>query len=236
MPWEDIGSVDTGSVPNDAGWIDWAQRFALSYIKLVCGGPPPGCDVDIFSVDHELGSYPTLGVWYDFGGPPDRYIHRCEEALEVFNRAIEWGDLKEHFESIALLDEERDGSADDGKEPGDWDTGADEAVVDDSTGDGHPAVCVGATVFSEIGCTACWAPDAASAWDAVQNTSIQHSLVDESHFIVSIRRCPACAQRYVQVTTEMIDWQNGEDPVHRIVMPIDDTECTLLVADAPPSN
>ncbi|HEX7371117.1 MAG TPA: hypothetical protein VF284_12640 [Rhodanobacteraceae bacterium] len=238
MPWEDIGSVDTGSVPNDAGWIDWAQHFALSYIKLVCGDPPSGCDLDIVSVDHELGSYPTLGVYYDFGGPPDGYIRRCEEALDVFNRAIDWGKLGAHFESTVLLDEEYVSDCDDDNRegPDSSDAEADIFVTGGRTGDDVPASRADATVFTEMGCTACWAADAAAAWQAFQSTSIRHYLIDEPHFIVSIRQCPTCGQQYLQVTTEMIDWQNGEDPVHRVVMPIDDVECQSLVAATPLPN
>lgn len=59
MPWEGIGSLDTGSVPGDGAWIHWCQRFAKSCTLMVCGDPPPGCDLDLTGGDHALGSYPT---------------------------------------------------------------------------------------------------------------------------------------------------------------------------------
>jgi hypothetical protein len=61
-------------------------------------------------------------------------------------------------------------------------------------------------------------------------------LVDEAHFIVSIRKCPVCGQQFLQVTTEIIDWQGGEDPVFRTVMPINTAERTTLEATHPMTN
>lgn len=117
MPWEDIGSVDTGSVPGDAAWIKWCQRFAKSYILMVCGDPPPGCDLDITECDYELGSYPTLGVWYDWWEPSD-YIHRCEAALSTFNRAIEWGELRGYLDEALAFDEDDGGAYEDDENDG----------------------------------------------------------------------------------------------------------------------
>ncbi|HEU4872420.1 MAG TPA: hypothetical protein VFT44_04910 [Pyrinomonadaceae bacterium] len=36
--------------------------------------------------------------------------------------------------------------------------------------------------------------------------------------------CPSCSQRYLQVTTETVDWKDGEDPIFRTIIPIDDEE------------
>jgi len=58
----------------------------------------------------------------------------------------------------------------------------------------------------------------------VRATPIQAKLIDEAHFIVSIRACPKCRQHYLQVTTETVDWQDGEDPIHRTVIPLDPEE------------
>ena len=87
--------------------------------------------------------------------------------------------------------------------------------------------------MSQIGCDRCWAPEASKAWDVIKNVPIEARLIDESHFIVQIRSCPSCSQSYLQVTTEVVDWQDGEDPVSRTVIPIDDEERARLIAAQP---
>ena len=39
----------------------------------------------------------------------------------------------------------------------------------------------------------------------------EHTLIDESHFSISILRCPECSQRFVSIFTELIDWEDGDD-------------------------
>lgn len=77
---------------------------------------------------------------------------------------------------------------------------------------------------TDSGCEACWSQDAAVAWERVTRAPIEAYLIDETHFIVSIRRCRACSRNYLQVTTETIDWDDGEDPIQRTVMPITPAE------------
>lgn len=96
MGWESIGSVDTGDIPNDLEWIDLCQDLAIRYIRFVCGEPPPGLTLGIMQNDHDLGSYPSIGVWSEFS-PEFDYVNACEEALDIFNNAIEWNRLKEHL-------------------------------------------------------------------------------------------------------------------------------------------
>jgi hypothetical protein len=96
MPWESIGSVSTGDLPEDEAWILWCLRFAKKYIELVNGDPPLGCNLDIMHHEHELGEYPSLGVWYEYEQPSD-YIIRCELSLDVINDAISWDELQKHF-------------------------------------------------------------------------------------------------------------------------------------------
>ena len=82
----------------------------------------------------------------------------------------------------------------------------------------------------EYGCEKCWSSDASEAWTAVTSIPIQAHLIDESHYIVSIRLCPSCSQHYLQVTTETVDWKDGEDPIYRTIIPIDDAERTELTS------
>ncbi len=84
--------------------------------------------------------------------------------------------------------------------------------------------------MSDYGCEKCWSTEASEAWRAVTNIPIQTYLIDESHYIVSIRVCPSCSQHYLQVTTETIDWSDGEDPIYRTIIPIDDAERTELTS------
>ncbi len=82
----------------------------------------------------------------------------------------------------------------------------------------------------------CWSEDAPVAWERVKQASIEKYLVDEAHFIVSIRKCAACAQFFLQVTIERVDWQDGEDPIQRTVMPMSGAEGVELLRQCPPSE
>ena len=74
----------------------------------------------------------------------------------------------------------------------------------------------------EVGCKGCWSADAKAAWEVIKTVPIQERLIDESHYIVLVRGCPACGQHYLQVTTETIDWDDGEDPIYGTVVPVDE--------------
>lgn len=108
MSWESIGSVNTGDMPDDKSWILWSLRLAKKYIELVCGDAPDGSKLDVMWHDHDLGSYPTLGVWSDYGMPWD-YINSCERALEVFDKAVSWDELREYLDEHEE-DEEEEGT------------------------------------------------------------------------------------------------------------------------------
>ena len=55
-------------------------------------------------------------------------------------------------------------------------------------------------------------------------------LVDESHYIVTVRACPSCGQEFVRVFTERIDWDHGQDPQRITVLPITHEEADALIA------
>ena len=78
------------------------------------------------------------------------------------------------------------------------------------------------------GCETCWLSDASTAWVARQSLSLARTLIDESHFIVSIRTCTHCAQGFVSVFTETVDWEDGDDPQRWVVMPLTGNEATAL--------
>jgi hypothetical protein len=85
-------------------------------------------------------------------------------------------------------------------------------------------------IVDDYGCPACWPDDAGAAWNARAALVHDLTLVDESHFIVAIRRCGACHQRFISVFAETIDWTDGEDPQYRQLMPVNNDEIVLLAA------
>ena len=55
-------------------------------------------------------------------------------------------------------------------------------------------------------------------------------LVDESHFMASIRRCVLCGQHFLAMFCERVDWADGDDPQTRIVAPVSEPEARELQA------
>jgi hypothetical protein len=78
------------------------------------------------------------------------------------------------------------------------------------------------------GCERCWPSNADAAWEASRALTFVQHLISESHFIVSIRACACCNQRFISVFTEMIDWEGGDDPQYWTLMPITETEAAEL--------
>lgn len=97
MPWETVGSTSTGEMPGDEEWIVFSLELAKRYVEFVCGSPPEGCELGVAWHDHELGAYPTLGVWYECS-QPDAYSAACQSALETFDEAVDWNPLRRHWE------------------------------------------------------------------------------------------------------------------------------------------
>lgn len=81
-----------------------------------------------------------------------------------------------------------------------------------------------------FGCEACWPESADAAWEKSRQLKIYNYLIDDSHFIVSLRKCPDCGQLFVSVFTETVDWADGEDPQYRTIMPLMEQEATELEA------
>ena len=112
MSWESIGSVDTGQLPGDEAWIEFCQKLAIQYIKLVCGEPPPGATLGIMSHDHDLGTYTSIGLYSEHWIPSD-YASDCENALYVFDSAISWDELKDFYEKQLFTEDDEDEATDD---------------------------------------------------------------------------------------------------------------------------
>lgn len=141
MPWESIGSVGNGQMPGERDWILFCYDLALSYLRFKCGEPPPGCELEVMWHEHDLGEYPSLGI-YSENEPPWQYIHRCEAELERFDNAIDWAKIQtkqniaddnDPTENDHWADEETD-DADSGNRLRKWDIDEEvDRLFDDSS-------------------------------------------------------------------------------------------------------
>lgn len=80
-----------------------------------------------------------------------------------------------------------------------------------------------------FGCECCCGATAEALWGNLRNFARPHILIDQSHLIVSIRVCPACGQRWLQVFTELMDFEKGDDSQAWCVAPITAEESDSLV-------
>jgi hypothetical protein len=81
-----------------------------------------------------------------------------------------------------------------------------------------------------FGCAQCWPESADAAWEAWTRLTTDATLIDELHFIVSLRACSGCKQRFVAVMTETVDWADGEDPQYRTLLPLTPDEAQALAS------
>ncbi|MCC6681906.1 MAG: hypothetical protein IT445_13485 [Phycisphaeraceae bacterium] len=81
---------------------------------------------------------------------------------------------------------------------------------------------------SVSGCEVCMPPDAKQAWESSKNLKRMQQLVHDSHFWVSLHRCPACGQRFVFIFTELIDWDQGDDSQAFMHVPVTEEEASKL--------
>ena len=88
----------------------------------------------------------------------------------------------------------------------------------------------------EFGCNLCWPADASSAWGARDSLTRLKELIDESHFIATILACPRYEQQYISIFTEMIDWEDGNDPQYWTLLPITEDEAEGLIQRETPLN
>jgi len=71
-----------------------------------------------------------------------------------------------------------------------------------------------------FGCKRCWPSSAEAAWEARGELKREELLIDKSHYRVMILLCSACAQRFISIFSEKIDWAGGEDPQFWTVVPL----------------
>jgi hypothetical protein len=74
----------------------------------------------------------------------------------------------------------------------------------------------------DFGCARCYSDDAHEVMAYVHDGGmpIDRYLVDDSHFIVSLRHCRECGQRFVWIFTEDVDWVGGDDAQYRDIVPV----------------
>ena len=105
MGWESIGECIGSDSTDPPEWIDFCHKASLAYIKAILGSPPDGWQLGIQWHDHDLGSYPTIGVYNDLPAmEPWEYIRKAEALLERFNDAVDWSEI----EPAAVLDNNED--------------------------------------------------------------------------------------------------------------------------------
>lgn len=80
-------------------------------------------------------------------------------------------------------------------------------------------------------CGRCFGEDAEHAWGNCGQLAVDAAVVEESHFIVQLRSCCACAQRYLWIFTEFVDWENGEDAQYRRILPVTQAEASAVAAE-----
>ena len=86
------------------------------------------------------------------------------------------------------------------------------------------------------GCRRCYGDDAHTVWDYYEDgLVVERELVGEPHFIVQLRRCDECGQKFVWIFSESVDWEGGEDAQRRSIVPLADGEAESLDVRALPA-
>ncbi|MFF4378338.1 hypothetical protein [Kitasatospora sp. NPDC001547] len=82
---------------------------------------------------------------------------------------------------------------------------------------------------AEFGCAKCYGEDEKAVWGR-QREGFEHEaeVVDGSHFSVGLRRCRECAQRFVWIFSEVVDWMGGDDAQYVTIMPVTADEAAGL--------
>ncbi len=82
----------------------------------------------------------------------------------------------------------------------------------------------------------CRSEDPAVARATLRRAHHTDTLVDESHFGVSISHCAACGQQFLCLFCEQVDWVDSDDPQAWVLAPITDAEAAALRALPDPNN
>jgi hypothetical protein len=80
------------------------------------------------------------------------------------------------------------------------------------------------------GCASCFDSTPEGVSENRSGFACVRRIVDDSHFGVSLLRCPACGQDFVSVFCETVDWVNGNDPQDWLLIPLAPSESEALAA------
>ncbi|MCE7002883.1 hypothetical protein LWC34_08565 [Kibdelosporangium philippinense] len=73
----------------------------------------------------------------------------------------------------------------------------------------------------EFGCAQCYGEDAETVMEyCTKNLETTQRIVSDSHFGVSVRKCPECGQEFIAIFTEFVDWQGGDDAQYFDIVPV----------------
>ena len=80
-----------------------------------------------------------------------------------------------------------------------------------------------------FGCESCSGEDPVAVWAYYRGGLMEDIvLIDESHFLVSLRHCRDCGQPFVWIFTEEVDLVGGNDPQFRMIVPVNPDEARAL--------
>ncbi|RSM86545.1 hypothetical protein DMH04_12890 [Kibdelosporangium aridum] len=82
----------------------------------------------------------------------------------------------------------------------------------------------------DLGCEHCYGEDAETVMEyCTKNLETTRRIVSDSHFGVSLRKCPECGQQFVAIFTEFVDWQGGDDAQYFDIVPVTPIEAKYIV-------
>lgn len=93
-------------------------------------------------------------------------------------------------------------------------------------------------IMTAFGCDRCYGDDADAVARYFSSGGLEtdHMVVDDSHFIVSQRRCTACDQTFVSIFTEFVDWSGGDDAQYQDIVPVTPEEADAVLAHGDPAD
>ena len=81
-----------------------------------------------------------------------------------------------------------------------------------------------------LGCRRCYGDDPHTVWDYYEDgLEVERELVGDSHFLVQLRWCLDCGQRFVWIFGETVDWLRGNDAQRREIVPLRDGEAESVI-------
>jgi hypothetical protein len=85
---------------------------------------------------------------------------------------------------------------------------------------------------ARFGCIQCYGDDAEATLAQFGRGGLETDrvIVDDSHFIVSLRGCPSCGQAFISVFTEFVDRSGGDDAQYRDIVPVTPDEAAAVLA------